>query len=64
MSLVQFPIRSSDFFFNLPNSSWLTMDLGLTQQLTEMITINLPVGGKVRLALKADNLTAICELIV
>jgi hypothetical protein len=31
--------------------------------LTEMSTTNLP-GGKGRPALKTDNLTAICELIV
>jgi hypothetical protein len=36
------------------------MTLGQTQPLTEMSTRNLP-GGKRRLALKADNLTAICE---
>jgi hypothetical protein len=50
-------------FFNLPNSSSLTMVLGLTQPLTEMSTRNLPVG-KGRPVLKADNLTAICEPIV
>jgi hypothetical protein len=36
------------------------MVLGPTQPLTEMSTSNLP-GGKVRPALKTDNLTAICE---
>jgi hypothetical protein len=36
------------------------MDLGSTQPLTEMSTGNLP-GGKGRLEVKADNLTAICE---
>jgi hypothetical protein len=36
------------------------MALEPTQPLTEMSTRNLP-GGKGRLALKADNLTAICE---
>jgi hypothetical protein len=36
------------------------MALESTQPLTEMITRNLP-GGKGRPALKADNLTAICE---
>jgi hypothetical protein len=39
------------------------MALGLTQPLTEMSTRNLP-GGKERPACKADNLYAICELIV
>jgi hypothetical protein len=39
------------------------MALGSTQTLTEMSTMNLP-GGKGRTARKADNLTAICELIV
>jgi hypothetical protein len=39
------------------------MALGLTQPLTEMSTRNL-LGYKGRPALKADNLTATCELIV
>jgi hypothetical protein len=39
------------------------MALGSTQPLTEMSTRNLP-EGKGRPALKADNLTAICEPIV
>jgi hypothetical protein len=39
------------------------MALGSTQLLTEMSSRNLP-GGKVRPAFKADNLIAICELIV
>jgi hypothetical protein len=39
------------------------MALGSTQPLTDMSTRNLP-GSKGRPALKADNLTAICELIV
>jgi hypothetical protein len=47
-------------FFNLPNPSSRTMDLGSTQPLTEMSTRNLP-GSKERPARKADNLTAICE---
>jgi hypothetical protein len=38
------------------------MTLGLTQPLTEMSSTNLPLG-KGRQAHKADNLTAICELI-
>jgi hypothetical protein len=41
--------------FNLPNPS-----LGSTQPLTEMSTMNI-LGGKERLARKADNFTAICE---
>jgi hypothetical protein len=48
-------------FFNSPNPSSRNMALGST--LTEMSTRNLP-GGKRRPARKADNLTAICELIV
>jgi hypothetical protein len=39
------------------------MALGSTQPLTEMSTKNIP-GGEGRPALKADNLTAICEPIV
>jgi hypothetical protein len=39
------------------------MALGSTQPLTEMSTRNIP-GGEGRPARKADNLTAICELIV
>jgi hypothetical protein len=39
------------------------MALGSTQHLAEMSTGNLP-GGKELPARKADNLTAICELIV
>jgi hypothetical protein len=50
-------------FFNWPNPSSCTMALRSTQPLREMSTRNFP-GGKGRPALKADNLTAICELIV
>jgi hypothetical protein len=50
-------------FFNLPNPSSRTVALVSTHPLTEMSTGNLS-GGKVRPALKADNLTAICEPIV
>jgi hypothetical protein len=39
------------------------MALGSTQPLTEMSTRNL-AGGKRLLACKADNLIAICELVV
>jgi hypothetical protein len=39
------------------------MALGSTQPLTEMTTKNIP-GGKGRPARKADNLTAVCKLIV
>jgi hypothetical protein len=39
------------------------MALGSTESLTEIITMNLP-EGKWWLALKADNLTAICEPII
>jgi hypothetical protein len=56
------PVRIPDEvdFFNLPNSSSLTMALGSTQPLTEMSTRNLP-GGKKRQARKADNLAAVYE---
>jgi hypothetical protein len=50
-------------FFNGPNPSSRIMVLAPTQPLTEMSTRNLP-GGKGRPALKADNLTVICEPIV
>jgi hypothetical protein len=50
-------------FFNLPNPSSRTMALVSTQPLTEMSTRNIP-GGKGWPVRKADNLTAICELIV
>jgi hypothetical protein len=43
-----------------PNPSSHTMFLGSNQPLTEMSTRNLP-QGKGRLALKAGNLTAICQ---
>jgi hypothetical protein len=52
-------------FFSLPNSSSRTMAMESTQPLTEMSTRNLPgrvKGG--RPARRADNLTAICEVIV
>jgi hypothetical protein len=39
------------------------MALGLTHLLTETSTRNLP-GGNARLVREADNLVAICELIV
>jgi hypothetical protein len=50
-------------FFKWPNPSSRTMTLVSTQPLTETSTSNLPVG-KGRAVRKADNLTAICELIV
>jgi hypothetical protein len=50
-------------FFNLAIPSSRTMALGSTQPLTKMSTRNLP-GGKGWPALKAGNLTAICEQIV
>jgi hypothetical protein len=49
--------------FNSPNPSSRTVALGSTQPLTEISTRNLP-RGKGQPACKADNLTAICELIV
>jgi hypothetical protein len=50
-------------FFNLPNPCSRTLVVVLTQPLTEMSTKNFP-GGKRQQARKADNLIAICELIV
>jgi hypothetical protein len=47
-------------FFNLPNPSSRTMDLGSTQPLVEMSTRNFP-GGEKRPARSADNLAAIYE---
>jgi hypothetical protein len=61
-SRVPFPMRSLDFF-NSPNPSSRTLAVVPIQPLTEMSTRNLP-GGKERPALKADNLTAVCEPIV
>jgi hypothetical protein len=61
-SRVRVPIRWI-FFFNLRKPSSRTMALGSTQPLTEMSTRILP-GGKVWQVSKADNLSAICELIV
>jgi hypothetical protein len=49
-------------FLNLPNPFSFTMALGFTEPLTEM-SIDLS-GGKMRLARKADNLTANYEPIV
>jgi hypothetical protein len=46
--------------FNLCNLYSRTMALRSTQSLTEMSTRNLS-GGEALPALKADNLTAICE---
>jgi hypothetical protein len=47
----------------IPNPSNRTMALGLNQPLTEMSIRNIP-GGKALPTCKADNLAAICELIV
>jgi hypothetical protein len=44
-SRVHVPMRSLDFFFNLPNPSSRTMALESTQPLTEMSTRNI-LGGK------------------
>jgi hypothetical protein len=52
------------FFLNLPNLSSCTMALGLIYPPTEMSTGNLPGGKVLPAGAKADNLTAICELIV
>jgi hypothetical protein len=61
-SWVRFPIKSLDFFI-CSNTSSCTIALGLTQPIAETSARNLP-GGKRWPASKADNLTAICELIV
>jgi hypothetical protein len=50
-------------FFNWPNPSSRTMALGSTQPLWEMSTRNLS-AGKGLPARKADNLTAICKVMV
>jgi hypothetical protein len=50
-------------FFNLHNPSSRNMTLGSTQPLIEVSTRNLP-GDKGQPVRTADNLTAICELIV
>jgi hypothetical protein len=55
---VRFPMRTLDFSIGL-----ILPALVLTQPLTEMSTRNL-AGGRGRLALKADSLTAIFESIV
>jgi hypothetical protein len=48
------------FFFNLPNPSSRTMDLGSTQPVTKMSNRDSP-GGKKRPARRAENLAAIYE---
>jgi hypothetical protein len=62
-SRVRVPMRSLDFFQLTYSFQPHYVALGSTQPLTEMSTRNLP-AGKGLLARKADNLTAICELIV
>jgi hypothetical protein len=54
------PVRVPDEvdFFNLPNPSSCTMDLGSTQPLTKMSTRNVS-GGRKRPARSPDNLAAI-----
>jgi hypothetical protein len=47
-------------FFSLPNPCICTIALGFTQPPIEMSTRRYLWGGKVRQALKADILTAIC----
>jgi hypothetical protein len=56
------PVRVSDEvdFFNLPYLFSRTMVLGSTQPLTEMSSRKFPAGEKVP-AIRADNLTAMCE---
>jgi hypothetical protein len=58
--VVSIPDEVTGFFY-WRNRSSRTMALGSTQPLTE--SRSKLVGGKVRLVCKADNLTAICELI-
>jgi hypothetical protein len=55
--------QTQHWIFLLPTASSRTMALVSIQPLIEMSTRNLP-GGKGQLARKADNFTAICELIV
>jgi hypothetical protein len=56
-SQIRVPMRSLNFFFNLPNSFSRTMCLDFIQPLTEISTRrSLSVATR-----KADNLTAICE---
>jgi hypothetical protein len=62
-SRAQFPMSLDFSIDRRPNPSSRTMALGSTQPLTEMSTRNV-AGGKGRPAPEADNLTAICELIV
>jgi hypothetical protein len=50
-------------FFSWPNPSSFTMALVLTEPLTQMSTRNL-LRGKGQPEHKADNRTAVCELIV
>jgi hypothetical protein len=50
-------------FSNWPNLSSPTLPQVSTHTLTECVPGNLP-GGKGRPARKADNLTAMCELII
>jgi hypothetical protein len=53
------------YIVNLPNPSSITMALVSTQALTEIITRNIPGGGrKARLARQTDNRAAICESII
>jgi hypothetical protein len=59
---VRFPITALDYF-SLPNPSSRSMDLGITQLLTGMITRNLP-GGEGRPVRKVDNFTATSKPIV
>jgi hypothetical protein len=47
-------------FFDLSNLSSLTLILGSTQPLTEINTVNFPLGKK-RPARRANNLAVICE---
>jgi hypothetical protein len=58
----QLPVQVQDEvdFFDLPNPSSHTMDLGSNQTLTQINTRNLP-GSKKWPAHRADNLAAICE---
>jgi hypothetical protein len=65
-SRIRFPMRSFSFFFNLPNPSGRTRPWGILGLLTGLSTRNrgkIFLGSRALPALKANNLTVICESI-